>query len=240
MKTRNLVMLLFFLGMTVVSIGQEDGGKGKPVSLSGSAGITNNGISLIPNFSLGDPATLFNVSVSKGRLSFASDFNFSLEAKPWYILYWARYQLVDAEKFKLGTGTHLGLNFLSSTMQYERYWVIDLTPTYILSRKVSLGAYYLHSRGLDPGTVGASHFLTLQVNVTNIQIVKDFHLGFNPQIYFLKQDDPHGFYATSTLSLSKQDFPLTLVALINQPLRTEIVAGNEFVWNLSLLYTYSL
>ncbi len=247
MQKTVLFLIIFFLGMARFSNGQEMKSNEQAFHISGSIGITNNGISLIPNFSLGDPAALFSLTVSKGNLSFVTDFNFSFEAKPWYILYWLKYQLADYEKLKLNTGTHLGLNFISSELevnsqpkkflQYERYWVIDFTPTYILTDHISIGAYYLHSRGLDPGTVGATHFLTLNTNFSTIKVANDLLLGINPQVYFLKQDDPHGFYFTSTISVSKQDFPFMLTALVNQPIKTQITAGNKFVWNLTLIYS---
>lgn len=249
MKIKFLTLFLIVIGFTSFSFGQESENATKKIHVSGSAGITNNGISLIPNFSLGDPAALFNLSVSKGRLSFVTDFNFSLEAKPWYILYWLKYQLADSKKFKMTTGTHLGLNFISSELkiddqpkkflQYERYWVIDLSPTYVLTDNINLGVYYLHSRGLDPGTVGATHFLTLNANVTNIKLMKDVVLGINPQVYYLKQDNPHGFYFTSTFTLSKDNCPISISSLINKEIKTDITAGKDFVWNISIKYSFS-
>lgn len=219
-----------------------------PVHIAGSAGITNNGISLIPNFSLGDPAALFSLSVSKGRLSFVNDFNFSLEAKPWYTLYWLKYQVVEKEKFKMTAGTHLGLNFFSSEviinstvsekLQYERYWVADIFPRYFVNKNTSLGIYYMQSRGIDKGTVGVSHFLTLNVNLSRINISKEVFLGINPEFYYLNQDGVDGIYFTSAFSLGKDNFPITLNGMINQPIRTDIVAGNKFVWNLSLIYSF--
>lgn len=245
----NLFLFLLIIGVTSVSLAQENEDAAKKIHIAGSAGLTNNGISLIPNFSLGDPAALFNLSVTRGRLSFDTDFNFSLEAKPWYILYWLKYKLADAEKFKITTGTHLGLNFFSSeqnidnrqkkVQQYERYWVIDFSPTYILSDKLNIGLYYLHSRGLDPGTVGATHFFTINSNISNIRLIKDFELSINPQVYYLKQDNPHGFYFTSTFTVSKSNCPVSISSLINKEIKTDITAGKGFVWNISVKYSFS-
>src|SRR6266498_5789817 len=72
---------------------------------SGSVSITNNGISLIPTFSLSKPAAIFNMSVGKSKLSFDPEFAFSLEGKPWYFLFWFRYKLITAEKFRMNVGT---------------------------------------------------------------------------------------------------------------------------------------
>jgi hypothetical protein len=244
---KTIIILIISISLGSVLFGQENEDK-NPVHLSGSAGLTNNGISLIPNFSLGDPAALFNLSVSKGRLSFVTDFNFSLEAKPWYTLYWLKYQLVEREKFKITSGTHLGLNFFSSEVEinsivteklhYERYWVADIFPRYFVNENASFGIYYLQSRGIDEGTVGVSHFLTLNANFSRINLSRKLFLGINPQLYYLNQDGTDGFYFTSAFTFGISTFPVTLNAMINQPINTDIVAGNEFVWNFSLIYSF--
>ncbi len=48
----------------------------------GSASLTHNGISLVPSFSLGDPALLFDLKFTKGKLSFEPDMRFALEGRP--------------------------------------------------------------------------------------------------------------------------------------------------------------
>lgn len=244
----NLFLFLFIICITSVSVAQENEDAVKKVHITGSAGITNNGISLIPNFSLGDPAALFYLSITKGRLSFDTDFNFSLEAKPWYILYWLRYQVVNHEKFQIGTATHLGLNFKTTEMLVdgnpenttitERYWVVDVSPRYLISKNTTVGVYYLHSVGLDPGTVGDTNFLILNANFSNIKLIKDIYLAFNPQIYYLKLDHPDGFYFTSTFTLSKDNCPISISSLINKEIKTAITAGDNFVWNISLKYSF--
>lgn len=242
------IILIFILQFSLNVFSQNEEIH-KPIHISGSAGLTNNGISLIPNFSLGDPAALFSLSISKGRLSFVTDFNFSLEAKPWYTLYWLKYQVVEREKLKMTAGTHLGLNFffteietnsvVTEKLQYERYWVADIFPKYFFNEHTSLGIYYLQSRGIDEGTVGVSHFLTLNANFSRINLTKGVFMGIDPQLYYLNQDGVDGFYFTSALSIGKEKFPLTLNAMINQPIDTNITAGNEFVWNLSLFYFFN-
>ncbi len=51
--------------------------------ISGAASVTNNGISLLPMFTLGKPAAIFDLSVGNSRLAFEPQFRFSLEGKPW-------------------------------------------------------------------------------------------------------------------------------------------------------------
>ena len=77
----------------------------------GLASITHNGISLVPSFSLGDPALLFDLKFTKGRVSFEPDMRFALEGKPWSMLFWFRYKAIQNKKFSLRVGAHPALNF---------------------------------------------------------------------------------------------------------------------------------
>ena len=56
---------------------------------AGTISVTNNGLSFIPTFSLGDPAALFLLSVGKERISFDPEFRFSREGKPWTFIFGA-------------------------------------------------------------------------------------------------------------------------------------------------------
>lgn len=50
-------------------------------------------------------------------------------------------------------------------------------------------------------------------------------------------DDIDGFYFNSTLTLAKRKLPLSISAMINEPIKTNISAGNGFLWNVSLIYS---
>ncbi len=119
--------------------------------ITGSAMVTNNGISLIPSFSLGKPAALLLMSMGGKRFSFDPDIRFSLEGKPWTMLFWARYKLVTEGKFKMNTGAHLGLNFRNSDIILNgvptensivrRYLAAELSPNYFVSKNISVSSY---------------------------------------------------------------------------------------------------
>ncbi len=76
-----------------------------------TATITNNGISLIPTFSLGKPATILTMSLGKGRFSFDPELRYSLEAKPWSLMLWARYKVLKINRLLLTLGGHPALVF---------------------------------------------------------------------------------------------------------------------------------
>lgn len=216
---------------------------------SGAVSVTNNGISIVPSFSLGKPAVIFNLSVRKNRFSFEPDIRFSLSGKPWSFLFWGRYKLVTSDKFKVNTGAHLGLNFKTSVLPVNgnsneititrRYLAGELFPNYFLSKNISIGIYYLYSHGIDPGTIKNTHFLTLNTNFSNIRLTKQFYMKLNPQFYYLKLDKQYGWYFTSTVTLAKNNFPFTIQSAINKIIDTKITASNNFLWNVSLVYSFN-
>ena len=221
----------------------------KGMLVSGAVSVTNNGISLIPTFSLDKPAAIFDMSVSKNKFSFDPEFTFSLhDGKPWYFLFWFRYKIANTEKFKFTAGTHLGLNFKRSVLPVDgdsskvlltqRYVVTEFVPSYFISKNTSVGAYYLLSHGLDRGTANLTHFITLNANFSNIRLSKKFYMKAIPQFYYLKIDHGDGFYFTSSITLAKYNFPLSISSVLNKPIKTNIEAGNNFVWNASITYSF--
>src|SRR5712671_4907165 len=102
---KNTGLLVFVLLLFAHSSFSQKMDSTKSIShFSGSVSVTNNGISLIPTFSLGKPATIFNLSMSKGKLSFEPELRFALEGKPWSFLFWWRYKLLKSDKFMINVG----------------------------------------------------------------------------------------------------------------------------------------
>lgn len=216
--------------------------------LKGAVTVTNNGISVIPTFMLGKPAVMFDLGVSGKRLSFEPQFRFALEGKPWSFIFWWRYKALMAKKFTLNLGAHPAIAFRQTQMIVDgetrdmlvaqRFLAGEVVPTFKVSDKVSLGFYYLHANGLDKGTTKNTDYLALNTVFSNIRLVEDISLKLNPQLYLLKMDDLHGYYVTSTFTISKKDFPLTVSSIVNQVIKTDI-SSKDFVWNLSLIYSFS-
>jgi hypothetical protein len=230
------------------SFAQNNDSTKKVYHFSGNALVTNNGISFIPTFSLGKPATIVTLSMGDKRLSFDPEFRFSLEGKPWAILLWARYKITNTDKFKFTAGTHLGLSYNYPTViingvstditQVKRYLATELVPNYFFTKNLSIGIYYLYSHGLDIGTTNNTHFITLNSNITHIPIIEDFYFNFRPQLYYLKMDNQDGYFTSATITLLKNNCPFTIAGIVNQKINTNIVT-KDFVWNVSLNYSFS-
>ena len=221
----------------------------KEYHLNGSISATNNGISFIPTFSLGKPATIFNFSVGGKKLSFEPEMRFSLEGKPWSFLLWWRYKLVNDDKFKITLGAHPGFAFTAiesslngvntSSIKVQRYLAGEFAPNYFVTKNLSIGMYYLYSHGVDFGTIGNTHFLTLNANINNINLSNGYYARIIPQVYFLKMDAKSGYYVTSSLTLFKKNCPFSVSAVGNKIINTQITASPNFVWNASLIYAFN-
>ncbi len=214
---------------------------------SGSASITNNGISLVPSFSLGDPALLFDLKFIKGKLSFEPDMRFSLEGKPWSFLFWLRYKAIENERFSLRLGAHPALNFFTvnivrngqpeELLETRRYLAYEVAPTFKISDKVGLGVLYLYGYGFDEG-VKNTHFMVLNSYFNNLHISEKLYLSISPQAYYLISDDLDGLYIVGFISLIKKDFPISLSAILNKAIDTEILPEDDFTWSISLVYGF--
>jgi hypothetical protein len=165
------------------------------------------------------------------------------------MLFWGRYKVITSNKFNMNVGTHLGLNFktspqlingdTSTTTVVRRYLAGELFPRYSLTKNISVGIYYLYSHGLDAGTIGKTHFITLNTNFSNIKIKDQFFARFNPQFYYLKLDAQDGVYFTSTLTVAKKNFPLSVSSTINKKIDSDITGSKNLLWNASLVYSFN-
>jgi len=225
------------------------GGKpNSPFTFSGAASLTTKGISFIPAFSLGKPAAIFDLSMGAGRFRFEPQFRFALNGKPWGFIFWFREKLVTHEHFQLSVGAHLGMPYHTITYtkngetheanEVNRYLAAEFAPTYKISRMVSVGVYYLYSHGLEYDATNHTHFLTLNASISNIGITPDVALKLNPQVYYLSMDQNHGFYASAAATLSHKKWPVSLGALFNQTISTQITGSKPFVWNVSVAYAF--
>ncbi len=245
---RCVVLIFVLLNLSCISFSQTADSVKVISHFSGSVSATNNGISIVPSFSLDKPAAIFMLSMGRKRFSFDPDLRFSLVGKPWTFLFWARYKLVDKGRFRMTAGTHLGLNYRTSilpingdtseTTVTRRYLAGELFPRYSFAKNISVGIYYLYSHGLDAGTIGNTHFITLNTNFSNIKLSNQFFLKFNPQFYYLKLDNQDGFYFTASCTFARKNFPLSISSIINKTIRTNIAGSKNFVWNLSLVYSF--
>lgn len=218
-----------------------------PAFFSGVITATNNGISLLPNFSLNKPAVLFDLSVGKGRLSFDPMFRFAMDGKPWTLVFWWHYKLFTGDHFKMSLGAHPSFLFRTESFQVngvnteyttaQRFLGWEATPTWFISKKVGIGLYYLGSHGLSETATRFTHFIAFRTLLSNIALSDRLNFTFIPQVYYLKLDKLDGTYVNATLLLKKKNFPLALSSIVSRSIDTDI-PGKDFIWNIGLNYNF--
>ena len=249
MQKITVLPVLLLLLFTHSSFSQKTDSTKRSYQIRGAVTVTNKGISFVPTFTLGKPAAIFDLSMGKKKSFFEPQLKFSLEGKPWAFLFWWRYKLVTNKKFALAFGVHPALNFKTQTflvngvsntvLVTRRYLAGEFVPNYFVSKNISIGVYYLYSRGIDKGTVRNTHFLTVNSNFSNIRLGNRFFARFIPQVYYLRQDGKDGVYGTYTLTLAKKNFPLTVQSIVNKTIRTTVPGSQDFIWNASLIYSFN-
>jgi hypothetical protein len=242
-----LTILLLLFNLKDKSFSQKSDSTKSNIAVNGAITITNSGISVIPTFTLGKPAFIFDLMVRKNKFSFEPQFRFAVEDfKPWSFIFWMRYKITESKKFKMGIGVHPSTVFSNSlittngvateAMTVRRYWAGDLNPTFLLSENVSVGIYYLYAKGLGDATKN-SNFVALGSNFSRIKLGGDFFMKASPQVYYLKLDEKDGYYVTSTFTLAKKNYPFAISSIVNKKIESNI-PSDDFVWNVSLVYAF--
>lgn len=215
---------------------------------NGNITVTQNGISLLPNMSLGKPALIMEYSLGSNNFAFEPQLRFSLDGKPWSFIFWFRKRM-KWDKFGLTLGTHPSIVFRRvntlntdgneiETLNVQQYLVGEINPTYKISKNTTLGIYYLSSFKWINAPINQTQFVTLNALINNIKLGGDFRLRLFPQVYFLKMDDIQGTYTTANITLSHRKSPIFISSIINQKFSSTI-PGKDFVWNVSLGYSFN-
>ncbi|MFH0842521.1 MAG: hypothetical protein V1903_07870 [Bacteroidota bacterium] len=247
MKSCKVLFIFLLFILPLVSFAQNSDTTEVTTRFGATVTLTSKGISTIPNLSLGKPALLFDLTMGR-KLSFDPMFRFSLEGKPWTFIFWFRYQVLNNNRFQLTVGAHPAFSYSTKTyilgevfedvQIVRRYVAEEVAPMYKFTKSISAGLYYLHANGIDPNTTKATNLVAVRANFSNIRLSEKLYMRINPQVYYLTMDGSDGFYINSTFALAIKNFPLSVSGLVNQPIKTDIAAGNELLWNVSLVYTF--
>lgn len=214
--------------------------------LTGVITATNNGVSLIPSFTLGKPALLFDLSMGRGRWSFDPMLRFGMNGKPWAFIFWGRYKVVNQPKFKMSVGAHPSFVFRDVEVsgvtgietQYlnaQRYFAWEATPVYYPHPRVGLGFNYLGSVGLTRDIIQNTTFLALRVIMPHIALSSKTYLSFVPQAFYLKMEDLDGTYGSATIGLAQSPWPFSISTILSKKINSRI-AGKDFIWNIQFNY----
>lgn len=247
-STRHSILFILLFTIPVLTFAQNTDDSKTPINFGGLITVTNKGISSIPNLTLGKPAAIVSLSMGQ-RVRFEPEFRFALEGKPWMFIFWWRYDMLKTDKFlfKVRANPTVVFKTISITnnnvtddiIRTSRTLTGDMTVSYLPTKNISLSTYYMYVYGVENDAIKNTHYLALRTAFSNIKLTEQFYMGFNPSVYYLKMDENHGFYANVGLSLAKRNFPLSISTLINKTIHTQIPVGEDFLWNVSLVYTFN-
>ena len=241
-------LLIALLNLFFIAFSQKSDSTKVTNYFGGGVTVTNNGISLIPTFSIDKSAVLFDLTAGRGKLSFEPQFRFSLEGKPWTFFFWWRYKLVNTSRVFVRVGVHESMSYSTlpvltngeskETIITQRYLAGEFTPNYFLTKNISIGMYYLYSYGIDNEYVRNTHYGMLNMTFSNIKLSDMFFLSYMPQIYYLRINKNDGFNVTSTLTIARRNFPVFFSLFGNKTIQSHVPGHKDFVWNASLIYSF--
>lgn len=242
-----VISALIFLAFNLVSFAQESDSIKAPVRFGGTVTITNNGISLIPNLTLGKPAAMFDMTLGR-RVTFEPQFRFSLEGKPWTFILWWRYRLHEGKKLRINIGAYPAFAFRNKSFVednlskeniiVQRYLAGEIYPNLLLSKNISTGIYLLHAYGVEKDAIKNTSLLAFRLNFSDVRLTEKYFIRFFPQVYYLRMDENEGFYYTSSVTVARRNFPVSVSSMLSTPFRTSIAQDKKIIWNISLAYVF--
>ncbi|HVN56955.1 MAG TPA: hypothetical protein VMT63_01535 [Bacteroidales bacterium] len=248
MTFRRVFLVSIFINVWNLSFSQKPDSLAVTSHFGGAVTVTNNGISFIPNFTLGKPAAILDLNAGNRKLTFEPQLRFAMEGKPWSFIFWWRYKVVNNRKFKLTAGAHPALSFknltytsnndTTMTMIASRYLAAEIVPAYYLSDNISLGFYGFYARCLEKKSIRNTEMYAIRANFDKIGLGGKTYLRFAPQAYYLQMDQFDGYYVSASLGLAKGGYPFSVSVIANEPLKSNVPGGRDFVWNISLIYSF--
>jgi len=248
MKTRRVTRLalplLALWSLANPAFPQAVDSAGSRTEVAWAFSVTNRGISSI--YTLDKPAASIDLSIRRGPFSANPQFRGGLDGTPWSFLVWGRYQLLDHDRLHVSVGAHPALVFRTATVSVNgvpkdvvmvrRFAAVELSPSYALSRNVSVGTHYIYSHGIDADVTRHTHVVAARAGIASLGLPARFVARLDPQVYYLRLDDRGGTYFNSRVNLAKRDLPVSISGLVNRPIRTNISTGGAFLWNVGLTY----
>jgi len=244
-----LILTLLIVGLSSYLCAQEkDSSISKINRFGGAVTISSKGISTIPNLTLGKPAMVFDMMMGR-RLTFEPQFRFALDGKPWAMVFWWRYKIFTGNKFTMDVRANYSFSYKTfsdgsfdppqEAIRATRYLAGALSPNYQINKYLGVGMYLFINHGIEKFITRNSYMASFRPSISNITITGNIVARVVPEVYYLKMDSKDGVYLNSIFSVSKKNFPLSVSALINKPIKSNIKADYDLLWNVSLIYAFN-
>lgn len=183
--------------------------------------VSTGGFSFIPAFTSKDPHIIVNAGTNESkRLSFHLLSTIRLNnLNPRGVVFISRYKLID-KKLKVNIGIHLPAIQINDYFHVDTFFAQELIASYELSKKVSIGTFYLHGKGNNNDF--EANFLAFNANV----VQGDFH--FFSQLYGLDMDNTYGVSQTIVYKINNH---VDIKAFVNKT-----ISDGKFNWTLGARY----
>lgn len=248
-KAFRLFFLTGFFLLPFILFSREADSTKVPLDVGIKIGVTNNGFSFIPAFTLEEPATSLDISLKWKRFSIEPQFQYSLEGKPWSFVFFYRYKALMKNRYQLTLGSHLpALAFVTeefSTDEGRQTRIVadrivagEIINAFVVNPNVIVGLYYIYSRGVQIESLRNGHYLSFNATFSKIRLSEQINMIFSPQVFYLRLDDKDGYYVAARLNIAKSGFPVSFGSTLYKTFNNEI-GGKDFNWNLSLYYTFN-
>jgi hypothetical protein len=220
----------------------------KAIVFSGSVGISSNGFSIVPTFSLNSPASMTLLSVRKNKFSFDPDIRLTPDAKKGSVILWFRYHAVTKKNYRLRVGAHPAMNFqareivvngtTSTISQMRRFFAWEVSNDFKISKHLSAGVYYLQGNGLQKDGARTTHFVAFNTSIADMRLTNALRLTAAPTFYYLYLDKEEGTYVSGAVTLSHKKWPFTLQHAFNKTINSNITGNKDYMWNVSVHYHF--
>jgi hypothetical protein len=248
-KRYTAFLLLLLLSFTTLAQAQpKDTVAIKPTTFSGSVGLSSNGFSIVPTFSLNSPSVMLLLSLRKSKFSFDPDVRLTPDARKGSMIFWLRYHAISTKKYRLRVGAHPAMNFqtreiinngtATSISQMRRFFAWELSNDYKITKHISAGLYYLQGKGLQKDGARTTHFVALNTHVADIKLTNAMRFAIVPTAYYLYLDGKEGKYISGAVILSHTKLPFTLQHAFNKTITSNIPGNKDYMWNISLHYNF--
>lgn len=183
--------------------------------------MSTGGFSFIPAFTSNDPHVIVNAGTNENkRISFHLLSTIRLNnLNPRSVVFISRYKLID-KKLKVNIGIHLPAIQINDAFEVSTFFAQELITNYKLSKKVSIGTFYLHGKGKNNDF--EANFLALNTNI----IHGDF--SFLSQLYGLDLDNTYGVSETIVYKINNH---VAIKAFANKT-----ISDGQFNWTLGARY----
>ena len=237
---RGAFFFLFVFSVTT-SLSQEKADSVKNrLKAEASVSINSNGIASIPAFSLGDPAIIASVSLTKNRFSYDPVLAYGFDMRPWFIDNWLHYRIIRKKDLEIRTGVNFSTFFTKNKfqdktiLQADRYLAFEIAALYRVSEKTSLTLMYWNDRGQEEGTI-KGHFFSLAGDINDIRAGESIVLSAGAQLFYINYDGSNdGLFISPRISASAVRLPFDLFLQATQVISSNIEPDPGFKWNIGL------